>query len=301
MEAENPPPVIRFINYSHLKSRNTFPRYPEDKDLTTPLDDIDIHNTFMVFISHCWLRGWIGADGYDTRPHPDNASHDKFALIKEAVEKAHKTQAPGLSECYVWLDFACINQDTEPAAELKQLDRIIMVSDMIITPLVDSCHHTWEKPASVNNWFLDYKAPSFCDGQFGYLNRAWCRVEMFYASNIPFIDDTSKKDKFAAGMKVAYTLNRRPHALFGTKESINHESLIIVPPLKDTYLDETHPLDGFLSQNKDRMKIRMLMESLPAGLVKRVQPDYTGERNEQGEMHGRGRNVFPNGMYTLSL
>ena len=48
---------IYFIKLESLLSRDTFPRYPENKDLAVSLDDIDITNSFLVFVSHCWARG----------------------------------------------------------------------------------------------------------------------------------------------------------------------------------------------------------------------------------------------------
>jgi hypothetical protein len=30
----------------------------------------------VVFVSHCWMRGYDGAEGWDGRPHPDHAQHD---------------------------------------------------------------------------------------------------------------------------------------------------------------------------------------------------------------------------------
>ena len=36
--------------------------------------------------------------------------------------------------------------------------------------------------------FDEYGSPGWNQGVHSYLNRAWCRVEMMYASNIPFFD-----------------------------------------------------------------------------------------------------------------
>ncbi len=118
-------PPIRVINFEHFKSRTSFPRYPEDKDLCVDIATIDRKDSFFVFISHCWLRGYKEAPGYDDRPHPDNSTHDKFKLCVEGISKAMTHMAPGAKHCYIWLDFGCMDQDENPAGELKQLDGIM--------------------------------------------------------------------------------------------------------------------------------------------------------------------------------
>ena len=80
-------PPIRYINLKDLRKLSSFPRYPENADICVNEDDIDRSISLIIFISHCWLRGWNGAEGWDGRPHPDNANHDKFALILEAIDK----------------------------------------------------------------------------------------------------------------------------------------------------------------------------------------------------------------------
>src|SRR5436190_866193 len=106
------------------------PRYPDDKELTVPLSDINLEEyekSFFVFISHCWLRGWSGAEGWDGRPHPDNADAGKYALCVDGIDRIMKTMVSGMENCYLWVDFGCIDQDGNPAGELKMLDKIIQV------------------------------------------------------------------------------------------------------------------------------------------------------------------------------
>eukprot|EP01041_Mallomonas_annulata_P004389 gene4389-8738_t len=127
-------PVIRLIPFELFKQNRSFPRFPENKDLCIDAANINRQDSFIVFISHCWLRGWSEKDGWDGRPHPDSANHDKFQLTVEGIEKTMKFYAPGMTECYVWLDFACMDQDGNPAGELKQLDTIVQTADCIFTP-----------------------------------------------------------------------------------------------------------------------------------------------------------------------
>ena len=48
---------IRFINFQLFKSFGTFPRYPEEEDLTCDLEQIKRDEALIIFISHTWLRG----------------------------------------------------------------------------------------------------------------------------------------------------------------------------------------------------------------------------------------------------
>ena len=144
-------------------------------------------------ISHCWLRGWSGADGWDGRPHPDNANADKFKLCVEGIKKTKQIMAPGARRCYIWLDFGCMDQDGNPAGELKQLDEIVRSTDCIFTPI----HGEDRRPrdVTINNFYDDYRAAAWNEGPYSYTQRGWCRVEMFYAANIPVIDDRARAER----------------------------------------------------------------------------------------------------------
>jgi hypothetical protein len=92
---------INLIHFSDFKSGSEFPRYPQCKHMALDILDIDLSKVFVVFISHCWLRGYALAEGYDGRPHPDNANHEKFALCVEGIEKILKLLAPdNIDQCY---------------------------------------------------------------------------------------------------------------------------------------------------------------------------------------------------------
>jgi hypothetical protein len=72
-------PPIRLVSLSSLKAQPPsagFPRRPDDERLCVTLESIDRSTAFVVFVSHCWMRGYDGAEGWDGRPHPDNAQHD---------------------------------------------------------------------------------------------------------------------------------------------------------------------------------------------------------------------------------
>jgi len=294
----DPLPPIRMINFEHFLTRTEFPRFPDNADLITELSDIDMSDSFIVFISHCWLRGWTGAPGYDGRPHPDNATHAKFALTKEVVHRVWKNFAPAFSRCFVWLDFGCINQNEDPAGELKQLDKIVQVCDCLVTPIYDDQHSDWDYPSNWDNMLLHYQSSNWQDATFGYVNRAWCRVEMMYASNVELQQDNSQRcENFRHGLRTHARAGRRPHFLYGSKESEAPSSFQpfmphLLPPLQNSHFDSFNPRDGSLSKESDRAKIIELVEACP---IKQTEYGYIGERNASGQRHGQGKEVFATG------
>ena len=90
-EADELPP-IRFIDFELLSSLTSFPRYPDQKSIVLNMDDIDLENSLIVFISHCWLRPNPSAEGWSGKPHPDNDKNEKFVLIKDAVKMIWSNQ-----------------------------------------------------------------------------------------------------------------------------------------------------------------------------------------------------------------
>ena len=208
-------PPIRFIKFDDFKTLGSMPRYPEQRELCVNLSDInDRDDSLMIFISHGWLRGWDGAEGWDGRPHPDNVNHDKYKLCVSGISKILSTLAPGMSNCYIWLDFGCIDQSVDPAGELKQLDEIVRCCDCIFTPI----HGMADLPDLIYDWYDDYRVSAWDGERFGYVNRGWCRIEMFYAANIPMIADNSRCDKLSSGLKFHISNGVRPHLLYGTFE-----------------------------------------------------------------------------------
>ena len=99
-------PPIRLINFDDFVQCDTFSKYPENKDITITLDKVMGHRdkSLIVFISHCWMRGYPDAMGYDRRPDPDNKEGSKYLLIVDGIRRIKKDLAPGMDFCYVWLD-----------------------------------------------------------------------------------------------------------------------------------------------------------------------------------------------------
>ncbi len=104
---------------------------------------------------------------------------------------------------------------------------------------------------------------------------ARCRLEMLYAANIPVVP-SSRFSRFAAGLRIAAEAGRRPHLLYGTKESVKLKMPMVLPPLLNSYLDEYNPAKGDLTVDGDREKIMELMEILKS-YMKQSSYGYEGK------------------------
>lgn len=242
--------------------------------------------SLIVFISHCWLRGWSGAEGWDGRPHPDNAAGDKFTLCVRGIEKVKRGMAPDMEQVYIWLDYGCIDQDGNPAGELKLLDK--MVSDCIFTPIHDPEHASWDYRNKLRNAYKDYDCTAWKGTPFSYLTRGWCRIEMSYAANIALLEDSAeRRNKMRAALKMQRDEGRRPHILYGSKEDSSATGPpLVLPPLQNKMFEEYHPEKGHLTKDSDREHIHQLVETLKP-YMKFVDEGYEGELNENDEYHGK--------------
>jgi hypothetical protein len=287
-------PPVRFINFDHFETLGAFPRFPEDRDLTRTLGSFNRETSLTVFVSHCWLRGWPGAEGWDGRPHPDNATGDKYKLCVEGIKQIMKWFAPGMKECYIWVDYGCIDQNGDPAGELRQLDKIVEICDCIFTPIYDKDHHEWEMPSGYHNLFEEYKSTAWNGNNYSYLSRGWCRVEMFYAANIPLLEDSEeRRGKMKAGLLSHRMSGRRPHLLYGSKEISQIQTPWVLPPLQNSYFERYDPENGILTKAQDRETIqRLVNELLP--YMKTAKAGYEGESKEE-KRHGKGKYVYADG------
>lgn len=207
-------PPIRLIDFDLFADRTSFPRYPDNQELCTTLDDIDRDHALVIFISHVWMR-----------KQPDNTTNEKFKLTIDGIQRIKAMHAPGMSQVYryILMDYGCINQDGNPAGELKQLDEIIRHCDLIFTPIFDEHPDAWDIPPGWINMYTQYLSPNWSSGKtYGYVNLGWCRVEMFYAANIPTTNSLERIERFAAGLKYHHASNGvRPHVLYGSKDVVS--------------------------------------------------------------------------------
>jgi hypothetical protein len=256
-------PPIRFIPSQQFKEVGSFPRFPDNSNICVNLDDIDVENSLLIFISHCWLRGWSGAEGFDKKPHPDNTTGGKYDLCISGINELMKWQAPGFDRCYLWLDYGCIDEDGDPAGELKQLDKIVGVCDCLFTPAYDANHLLWRRPTPCPNPFEYDQSAGWKGDEHSYLNRGWCRVEMFYGSSIPLNDDTeNRKRKMRSGLLHNRSRGLRPHFFYGSKCKANGSAPVILPSFHYNHYEKYPPAEGNLSVASDKVKIEQLVVDL---------------------------------------
>jgi hypothetical protein len=78
-------PKIGFIDFAVLRQLNEIPRLPEQKEIFIDVKKINFMESFVVFVSHRWLRSTPADVGFKDKPHPDTADNDKFKLIVEGI------------------------------------------------------------------------------------------------------------------------------------------------------------------------------------------------------------------------
>lgn len=322
-------PPIRLIPFEELVKMDEIPRRgigkcekypaaPSSPDKTVTLNEINLSKAFIVFVSHCWLSGWNGLakDGkvldevaheswrQRNYPHPDNINNDKHKLIVEGINRLINwfidSDETWLSDSefktYVWIDYGCMDQNVDPAGELKQLDKIVEISNCMFTPIVDSNREEW-KFEDYTDLFKRYKASNFNVGPFSYLHRAWCRVEMVYAAHIPLLDVVNAA-AFNDELKVAIENDFRAHFLYSTRDYNNSDRLPRqLPPLSKTQLEAYSPLKVIdnLTNKEDATKIVSLMEALKP-FIRKLPFGYEGETNENGDPHGEGTYKYLSGI-----
>jgi hypothetical protein len=289
---------IRLIPFDTFKAHGSMPRYPDDAHCTISLSELskdEYERSLIVFVSHCWLRGWSGAEGWDGRPHPDTADAGKYKLCVDGIDQVLKSMASGMEKCYLWLDFGCIDQNRNPAGELKMLDKIVQVCDCLFTPIYEKDHTQWKYPLAISNFYDDYRSLAWTGTPYSYLNRGWCRIEMFYAANIPLMEDNlGRRSRFRAGLAYHSNEGRRPHILFGSKEMADNRPPITLPPLQNSYFEQYNPVLGAVSVGKDKENIILLVKGLEP-YMKKVHEGYEGNYNKDGKRHGKGKYTYASG------
>ena len=300
------PPIMLYSLFI-LKQLGRTPRSPQDSHLLVDHKYIDREKSVVIFFSHNWQRGWPGAKDYNVvvppldtpKPHPDTANHDKFKLLIKAIDYMKTAYFPDIDEenIYVWIDYGCINQDVAACDELKMLDKIMGVCDLMVTTIYDdNWSREWYDKLAVNgvrDILKEYGSPAWNQGDHSYLKRAWCLVEMMYASNIPLVTSSAKRlSMFRGVLLTCIEQNRRPHLLMGTNELERNLPPIVLPPLRSKYFLDNDPRKGKLTVEGDRITICGLADMLT---IKMVDETYEGGRNEKGQPHGQGTYTFADG------
>ncbi len=109
----------------------------------------------------------------------------------------------------------------------------------------------------IDDAFADYKAHQFRD----YLDRGWCRLEMFFNAYMPF--RTARAKLFGGRLEqIMREESRRPHLVFGTRELECGEMPVILRALREDEIDVYHPANGYLTSHKDVEVLKEHMKQL---------------------------------------
>ena len=284
--------LIRVVNFDTFKRLGKFPRFPNQKSvhgLYSTIDEISIAESFVVFVSHAWLRSTAACKDWDGEPHPDSPAADKYHLCVEGIDKMLNQLAPDMNECYLWIDYCCLDQTKSPALELGRLDKILACTDCMFTPIFEP-DETYDVHYDVRNHYEEYRAKAWNRGSTAYMNRAWCRLEMIYSANTPFsgrLEMDARVAKFRGGLRFNASKGRRPHFLYGSNESAMERPPILLPLLDTNQFETYHPKLGKYSFRTDKSTLDRLIKWMEQKLIKPIQVGYEGERSES-KRHGFG-------------
>lgn len=291
----HPGPQIRLISFPNFKANESIPRMPEDKNLTTTLESINRAETFIIFISHRWLRSSDESEGWDGRPHPDTANHDVHKILCEGIDKLLTELAPGVTRCFLWIDYSCLDQKN-PSRFVK-IDEIMECCDCLLTPIFDD--KTRSTSFESRNLYEDYHAKNWNEGPKAYLTRSWCRLEMFYAANVPIVQEETLLKRRVAKLNGGLALNicnrRRPHLIYGSQESRLGRPPIVLPLIQNSDWETYNPEKGTFTHPSDKPLIDALISDLKL-IIKPIVGSYEGDKSaETGKRHGRGKNIYASG------
>jgi hypothetical protein len=132
--------------------------------------------------------------------------------------------------------------------------------------------------ATFKGYFISYKANDW-NSPLGYLNRAWCRIEMMDCAMVPLRAESVLEERlkcFKVGLLHALKNGRRSHVLYGAMESRMNSQPIGLPPLLHSNFEMFNPEKGALSNEADRLKIRELVKDLES-YKKEVVYGYVGK------------------------
>ena len=290
-------PVL-LLPYAALCRHGQLPRCPDDASLLVNSRDVDLASSLVIYVSHVWYSE--EEEGAQSRV-PDTTAKDKYHLCVEGVRRLLETCAPATStsQCYLWLDYSCLNQDKNSCEELKALDSIYSMCHCMLTPISDPHSASWDLVDTEDSYYSDYKAKHWQDTSIGYLNRAWCRLEMLYCKTIPLslaaIGDTNES-RFRGSLRNAVVgSSRRQHYIFGHREFDMKVSPLCLPPLTHTQLQQYDPLTGNVTLKNDLIKIKSLLLELKLLFDSQPKLGYRGSTNSENKPHGEGVYSYSSG------
>ena len=256
----------------------------------------DLSKSGIIFVSHRWRHG---------KPD-DREDNIKFKTITLGLNLIQRQVGRDV-RLYVWIDYSCIAQDDHDknGSGIRSLPAYVERSAMLLTPLLTDEMYSAEELERVKN--LDGELLSLLTknmapehrrlvGEHSHLldvtSRAWLRMEQYVASNVPFCGkQIGQFDFFSA---VGGHRTDRPHFIVSPRTYMV-APLPCLPPLSNEYVRRLDPIHGQLFQEDDRSKIRVILDKLEPYVEANEEESYTGEVDEEGNPHGRGKRISPNG------
>eukprot|EP01038_Epipyxis_sp_PR26KG_P014477 gene14477-19433_t len=272
---------INLISFDNLKQFGSFPCYGSQLELITPLHAIDRYDSFIIFISHAWLRDIM------SNPHPDNAGGDKYRI--------------------------CIADYHNPYS-IPSLESIFDICDCLFTPVVKNSTITANE---INNnlkdddnsiitieKFEDIKLSGWNEDEknLAYMARGWCRLEMFYNAYY-FISDvncsSNRVGKMQLLLKENISKRKRMHIICindnQTPKGQFNESkyrLVLLPDLSQQLYEKYNPSHGQFSFPVDSSRNKHLnnVSSVPKIKLKKRNNDKNDTNNNNNDINDNNNN-----------
>jgi hypothetical protein len=280
---------VKFISLKQFKTLGRIPRY---NDVHSYLEEITPEKHFhalVVYVSHRWISDKSGIW------KPDDSDSNNYKLIIEGIEILWKNLAPWMEDCYLWVNHSCGAEQS-----LNQLSAAMDFCDCIFTPLYDEDFKPGKSmlssfslsmrpksdPSEVPpNYSSVYSSPSWEGSDSSYIKQAVCRLEMFLGANIPLLNGNAKERMKkligkTASLYYHRKMERRPHFLYGTKESTGFGTPFCLPPLTRFNFDYQlyDPQLGLICSLEQEQLIRSFVTECPA-FPPKPEPGYSGDDN----------------------
>lgn len=281
-------PMVRLVDMDRFRALGRVPRFPDDEEACTLLEDADLDHSLVVFVCHHWRRARPSSPGWSGTPHPDSADHggETHALIVAGVDAIHKSFASQLTKCYLWIDFSCLNQNGHTGLQMQfQMRALMDAVDLVFSPVREVFESA--QPDSEVDWYKGVLCKP--DASAGLFSRAWCRLEMFHAALLPLsLSSRAKVHMFSGALRYyVRELGRRPHVVLSGADMRAGRSPTVLPPLLLRSFDWLDPRLGELTQAEDAAVIEGLLDLLLAE-TQVYRPGWSGALDELQRPEGSG-------------
>ena len=230
------------------------------------INSIDRNNSLLVYISNNWI---------DENP---NTQRERDLCCVRGIEQIWSQFAPGMTECYIWLDFVGVTPDT-PLVFASPTDTPTVIRDFhfVFTPLegLSNTVDTYTPTGSIFDTQLSAKQKYLpWNGPRGYTQSAWSRVDLLCASLVPVPESVTLANFKGAPAKYLEA-GIRPHFTYGSK---SRKAAVLAPFPLATLYDEFDPALGELpsDENHDRILFTQVTERIKS-FRKYEEGEYSGD------------------------